>query len=110
MDFICHMSYFLCLERSVKMRGDCSFCFVDIGGIDDHHCLNFLYIVMNTNVVLSILSRHRGSHSLWWAIGHHVIVATKQFIIIWVNLKQNKAYLATRISKSTMPSFRTSIF
>ena len=51
MDFICHMSDFLCLERSVKMRGDCLFCFVDICGIDDHHCLNFLCIVMNANVV-----------------------------------------------------------
>jgi hypothetical protein len=26
-----------------KVRGDCSF-FVDIGGIVDHHCLNFLFI------------------------------------------------------------------
>ena len=26
------------------MRGNCSFCFVDIGGIDDYHCLNFLFI------------------------------------------------------------------
>jgi hypothetical protein len=24
-------------------------CFVDIGGIDDHHCLNFLFIMINNN-------------------------------------------------------------
>jgi hypothetical protein len=27
-------------NQILKMRGDC---FVDIGGIDDHHCLNFLF-------------------------------------------------------------------
>ena len=31
---------FLCSVKN-KMRGDC---FVDIGVIDDHHCLNFLFI------------------------------------------------------------------
>ena len=29
-----------------EVRGDCTFvCFVDIGGIVDHHCLNFLFIM-----------------------------------------------------------------
>ena len=27
-------------------------CFIDIGGIDDHHCLNFLFIT-NTTVLQS---------------------------------------------------------
>ena len=31
----------LCSVSSVKMGGDC---FVDIGGIDDHHCLNFPFL------------------------------------------------------------------
>jgi hypothetical protein len=30
------------LLSSVRIRGDC---FVDIGGIDDHHCLNFFFII-----------------------------------------------------------------
>jgi hypothetical protein len=34
---------FLCSGSSFKTRGDC---FVDIGGIHDHHCLNSLFIVV----------------------------------------------------------------
>ena len=33
---------FLCSVKSVQMRCDC--CFADIGGIDDHHSLHFLFI------------------------------------------------------------------
>ena len=35
---------FICSVNSVKMRDDCWF--VDIGGIDYHHCLNFLFIML----------------------------------------------------------------
>ena len=37
------MVFFLCLVNSIKMSGDSSF-FI-IGGIDDHHCLIFLFIM-----------------------------------------------------------------
>ena len=39
-----------------KMRSDCSF--VDIGGIVDHHCLNFLFVMAYYSVVISIPSYH----------------------------------------------------
>ena len=34
----------LCSVSSVKMRRDCSFIFVDIGGIDDQHYLKVLFM------------------------------------------------------------------
>ena len=37
--------------RSVKMRWDEIVRFVDIGGIDDHHCLNSLFIEWFTDIL-----------------------------------------------------------
>ena len=48
LDFLRHMlCFFLCSASSVKMRGD--FSFVDIGGIDYHHRLNFLFIIVRSS-------------------------------------------------------------
>ena len=45
LDFKCHMSwsFFLC---SLSSGWKVIVPFVDIGGIDDHHCLNFLFIIL----------------------------------------------------------------
>jgi hypothetical protein len=40
LDFQCHMLGFFCVQY-FEVRGDC---FVDIAGIVDYHCLNFLFI------------------------------------------------------------------
>jgi hypothetical protein len=41
-----HMLWsYLCSVSSVKMVNDCSF--FDIGGIYDHHCLIFLFIIID---------------------------------------------------------------
>jgi hypothetical protein len=38
LDFQCHILCFSCVQLSEVMR------FVDIGGIIDHHCLDFIFI------------------------------------------------------------------
>jgi hypothetical protein len=40
-----HVVILLCSVSSVKTRGDWGFGFFFIGGIVDHHCLNFLFII-----------------------------------------------------------------
>jgi hypothetical protein len=42
-----YVVFFLCSASSVKMRGD--FSLVDIGGIDYHHRLNFLFIIVRSS-------------------------------------------------------------
>jgi hypothetical protein len=37
------------------LRREVVFCFVDIGGIVDHHCLNFLFMMMNENICVDII-------------------------------------------------------
>jgi hypothetical protein len=43
-----HTPCFFCILW-VQLRWELIVRFVDIGGIDDHHCLNFLFIRKNTN-------------------------------------------------------------
>ena len=43
LNFQRHMSWCFSVQW-VQLRGNCSFCHHDIGGIDDHHCLSFLFI------------------------------------------------------------------
>jgi hypothetical protein len=38
-----HMSWLFCVQW-VQLRWEVIVCFVDIGGIDDHHCLHFLFV------------------------------------------------------------------
>jgi hypothetical protein len=37
------MSWSFCVHQ-VQLKGEVVVSFVDIGGIDDHHCFNFLFI------------------------------------------------------------------
>jgi hypothetical protein len=39
-----HVVVFFCVQL-IQLRWEGIVCFVDIGGIDDHHCLNFLFIM-----------------------------------------------------------------
>ena len=57
---------FLCSVNSIKMRGNCSFFY--IGGIDDHHCLNFLL----NNMAFQSLAFER----IWWRL----------FLLFWAYL------------------------
>ena len=36
----------------VQLRWEVFVCFADISGIDDHHCLNFLFIISEINIMI----------------------------------------------------------
>ena len=44
-----YVMVFVCAQLA-KMRDSCSF--IDIGGIDDHHCLNFLFTIIFTKTFI----------------------------------------------------------
>jgi len=41
-------SYVVILYVFSELRWDVIACFIDIGGIDDHHCLNFLFLTYSS--------------------------------------------------------------
>ena len=54
LDFQHHnMSFFLCVFSEFSEDEEAIVCFVDIGGNDDHYCLNFLFITNDFDIALN---------------------------------------------------------
>ena len=58
LDFQRHMSWSFCVQL-VQLRSEVIVCFVDIGGIDDYHCLSFLFIINNMCSIYHCLTSNK---------------------------------------------------
>ena len=55
---ICHCPYFMLIE----LRWEVTAWFIDIVGIDDHHCLNFLFIFSHFTLTVIIIRNFVAKH------------------------------------------------